>query len=819
MMLRSKFILLLGLQFVGLIWFLKGFFPRKVTLLMPFLHSLIKDGHALPFTAFSHPPTVTLPRLKGITTGGTPSFVDALLNVADDADQTQGLENVDSWIHQFKFSKEERVLHFFGDDTWLKLFPPSKFFEHFEGTSSFFVSDFTEVDLNVTRHLSSEIDDNSWDALILHYLGLDHIGHKGGAKSVYMAPKQAEMDNVLELLYQSRVQNTNDTLLVLLGDHGMNDVGNHGGASAGETSPGLILASPKFTSISDEVNAPLKRNAEYSYYSAVSQIDIVPTLAALLNFPIPKNNLGIVLSQVLKLWADESSQKAVLMENCLQFIALIAEKYDETHATYKSFFDEFQHLKNEESLPLDSYYSFLIRSQRLLVEESTNYGYFDIAYGFGLICVSVIFIWLDIVKHLRGSYGITCLFAGFCILYSLHFHGSSLIEEEHQIWWFLTVTILFVHLYIMKLRSRASFFLALLAVRIIRGWNDSGQKYSSDHTIFRFLASHPDINWLLVLITYVSLTGQTYWYSCWVDSVGYSATPLRCRVIISNFFRLVTISVISTLSFSFKLGQFSIDGSNIPHWLTPFHLFASELFGNYTLIDAKEFQFIYVRVSRMFFAGLTAVFLVQFILVNIRNCRRVGIMNFSNAVTLFLIHQTRIEIIPIFLVFSVLKLAYSNMITQIKASEINTQVVLITLFSLCLQNLSFFSIGNTNLLATVDLSNAYNGISEYNIASVGILTFVSNFAVAIYWSIVATELLANKIITSQASICFKALTSMRASLNLAFYSISALSLIGSCINLRFHLFIWSVFSPKLLFFGAWMVFINFIFENLLLCLF
>lgn len=38
----------------------------------------------------------------------------------------------------------------YGDDTWLKLFPD--FFVRAEGTTSFFVADYTEVDNNVTRH-------------------------------------------------------------------------------------------------------------------------------------------------------------------------------------------------------------------------------------------------------------------------------------------------------------------------------------------------------------------------------------------------------------------------------------------------------------------------------------------------------------------------------------------------------------------------------------------------------------------------------------------------------------------------------------------
>ena len=38
------------------------------------------------------------------------------------------------------------------------------------------------MDNNVTRHLDDELHRKDWDVLILHYLGLDHIGHLGGPR-------------------------------------------------------------------------------------------------------------------------------------------------------------------------------------------------------------------------------------------------------------------------------------------------------------------------------------------------------------------------------------------------------------------------------------------------------------------------------------------------------------------------------------------------------------------------------------------------------------------------------------------------------------
>lgn len=142
------------------------------------LGSLIRDGAAVPFTAHATSPTVTLPRLKAMTTGSIPSFLDVVLNL-DETDETSTLASQDTWLAQMK-AKGTGKLVMYGDDTWLKLFPGM--FDRADGTTSFFVSDFTEVDNNVTRHVADELQRDDWNTMVLHYLGLDHIGHKGGPR-------------------------------------------------------------------------------------------------------------------------------------------------------------------------------------------------------------------------------------------------------------------------------------------------------------------------------------------------------------------------------------------------------------------------------------------------------------------------------------------------------------------------------------------------------------------------------------------------------------------------------------------------------------
>lgn len=98
-------------------------------------NSLIRAGAALPFTAHASSPTVTMPRLKAITTGSVPSFLDVILNIAE-SDTTSTLAYQDTWLAQLKVRRGRLVMY--GDDTWLKLFPGM--FDRSDGTTSFYVS-------------------------------------------------------------------------------------------------------------------------------------------------------------------------------------------------------------------------------------------------------------------------------------------------------------------------------------------------------------------------------------------------------------------------------------------------------------------------------------------------------------------------------------------------------------------------------------------------------------------------------------------------------------------------------------------------------
>ena len=251
-------------------------------------------SHSLIFNTFSDPPTSTMQRIKGITTGSLPTFIDIGSNFASTA------VDEDSLISQFVAANKSVV--FMGDDTWVNLFPDS--FAHSHPYDSFNVEDLHSVDNGVIEHLipyMQPTNTSKWDVLIGHFLGVDHVGHRVGPERETMRIKLKQMDNVLR---QVVALMEDDTLLVLLGDHGMDSKGNHGGDSELETTAALwmygkgpsLAGSPEDPDIKEDW--PL-----YTFPGSLhplrhlQQIDLVPTLALLLGIPVPYNNLGAVIPE------------------------------------------------------------------------------------------------------------------------------------------------------------------------------------------------------------------------------------------------------------------------------------------------------------------------------------------------------------------------------------------------------------------------------------------------------------------------------------------------------------------------------------------
>ncbi|KAH8895152.1 alkaline phosphatase-like protein [Thozetella sp. PMI_491] len=758
-----------------------------------FTQSLIRDGAALPFTAHATSPTVTMPRLKAITTGSIPSFLDVILNL-DETDETSTLASQDTWLAQMK-AKGTGQLLLYGDDTWLKLFPDT--FDRADGTTSFFVADFTEVDNNVTRHVADELRNDDWNTMVLHYLGLDHIGHKGGPRSSNMIPKQHEMDGIVKQIYSAleSEKHLQDTLFVLIGDHGMNDAGNHGASSPGETSPALVFMSPKLKGVLEPLNAPLPEAEDFQYYSTIEQSDLAPTLGALLGFPAPKNNLGALIAEFLPFWPDKKQQAQILMRNAHQILGIVTAAFGEELFLESAGDDvcsnigsDIQELACEwrgirataktilSADELDPQWAqatikWLRKAQGLMSNMASNYDMPRLFFGQGIALAAIICAMIGTYLSTPDSAASFLPFAVITVAYGIMMFASSYVEEEHHFWYWTTagwLGLITFRGFNGKISSRTSHIqaavLAAATFRVVRGWNQTGQKFAGEPDIVKiFLHAEPVVLWILVSATYL-----------WIHrEVVHGFSGLMTAINVAGSTGLVLAA------YTFKL---AFTNEDAPELVVGFAKNIAEVTAGPSLLSR----------ARAVFIGLSLATLIILYFIFTKNrvsIKSSAINTLHHVYTLLAVTQSRATNIPLFLLFNIL-------LKFIESQDLS--LVELSTTSLLLQFASFFAFGGSNAISSVDLSSAYNGIANFNVGAVGVLTFISNWAAPIYWVSATNLLLVRKHKAGQRGV-FKAHVAVLT----VFAAASVAAVMVACTVLRTHLFIWTVFSPKYLYSMGW----------------
>ncbi|PNP41486.1 hypothetical protein TGAMA5MH_06587 [Trichoderma gamsii] len=735
-----------------------------------------------------------MPRIKAITTGSIPSFVDLILNI-NEADTSSTLAAQDTWLSQLK-AKDTGKLVMYGDDTWLKLFPDT--FDRHDGTSSFFVADFTEVDNNVTRHINDELHKDDWNLMVLHYLGLDHIGHKSGPRSSHMPAKQREMDGIVHQLYNAlETQNhLQSTLIILCGDHGMNDAGNHGASSPGETSPALVFMSPKLKQLSSKYSAPAQPKNEFDYYSTVEQSDIAPTLAALMRFPISKNNLGAFIPEFLPFWPSSSDKVQILIRNARQILNIVtaafgSELFDakssvdpcaskfatdvsELACEWRKINSEASHQANANEVDqewLSATSAWIRKAQDLMSSMASNYDMSRLSLGQGLSVAAVVASIASLgLQGFRNTGFLLPLFL-LAASYGPMMFASSYVEEEHHFWyWTSTIWLAYLGAREVQRSSRilsaSSHILALAALRLIRSWNQTGQKFAGEpDTVKTFLIPNPELLWVIITLTYTVVTLQT------LQSLSLAGLPF----ILTTF----VVPLLFSATLAFKL---AFTAEDAPELVVGFA---------HRLLDILQGPSLIFR-ARIIFALLTALFGFA-----VYRAKTGGPQTTQSAahlthhlITLLAMTQSRATNIPLFLLSTLILHTLHS--TSLSIAQITTSSIL-------LQYTTFFASGGSNAISSVDLSSAYNGISGFNVVAVGILTLVSNWAGPIFWTSATNLLLLREYRLCGRKDAFR----YHVILLTVFVAMSVAFVIAACTALRTHLFIWTVFSPKYLYCMAW----------------
>ncbi|KAG8644427.1 hypothetical protein MANES_11G127500v8 [Manihot esculenta] len=286
------------------------FFPEKKPWMdkLPVLQRLaFKQGSsARIFKAIADPPTTSLQRLKGLTTGGLPTFID----VGNSFGAPAIVE--DNFIHQLVINGKRVVM--MGDDTWVQLFP-----HHFNKSypyPSFNVKDLHTVDNGCIDHLFPSLYQEDWDVLIAHFLGVDHAGHIFGVDSVQMIEKLEQYNLLLEKVIKVLESQSGpggiheNTLLIVMGDHGQTLNGDHGGGSAEEVETSIFAMSFKQPPVSippelDTSSCEQDLDGRKMCTSSIQQLDFAVTVSALLGVSFPFGSIGRVNPELYALGASK----------------------------------------------------------------------------------------------------------------------------------------------------------------------------------------------------------------------------------------------------------------------------------------------------------------------------------------------------------------------------------------------------------------------------------------------------------------------------------------------------------------------------------
>ncbi|KAF3963252.1 hypothetical protein CMV_012337 [Castanea mollissima] len=803
--------------------------PKALMDAMPYTQSLLANGMAIGYHAKAAPPTVTMPRLKAMVSGAIGGFLDVAFNF-----NTQALLD-DNLLGQFLKIGWKMVM--FGDETWLKLFPG--LFTRHDGVGSFFVKDTVQVDQNVSRHLGDELSRDDWDLMVLHYLGLDHVGHIGGRNSILMAPKLLEMDKVVKMIHTSVIAGQENgqgqTLLVVVSDHGMTYNGNHGGSSFEETDS-LAL----FIGLRNHVS-------DYALYTlnTVYQVDVAPTLALLFGVPIPKNNVGVLLSGTFGSFTDDQQLKALEL-NSWQLLRLLQAQLPGLsceNSPCDGFSDDqgcrinkcsgnienticclylkatmlhsSWRLKDVSSRPYSredysgivaAYYEFLKTASEWLSRRVTDKPVNLLAFGVAAMMLSCLILLSLIFSFYKEVYNMK-MQQCFDSKYSMH--TWSLVET-----FVLGVILILVSLPVEASRSlfglykgnkkiafqMCSIFVLIISGRTLRGWHQGGVNWTYLPDISKWLekagSNHVKsiqlVSGLLMIslcLFALSLSGSRRKISL---AVGFSFLMFGLLVlqhiqkyqdnifVSSNYNATLLVQIIFA-----GLGIATIGTFVAYPWLMPIciskicsshHSFMS---GSVPIEIQNEYPLLELKNS-LYLIGWAYLFcwcLLQLLL------------------------QQPINALPMLLLF--VQILASLIYASNGGVHHKQWVEIAALYYLGMAG--HFALGNSNTLATIDVAGAFIGMSSYSTLLSGILMFIITYAspsffllsIVMYISVDTSYLVIPQKADSEHLL--KNMLAFPCLVPLGVNSIILTAYTIVLLLMRNHLFVWSVFSPKYLY--------------------
>jgi ethanolamine phosphate transferase 2 subunit G len=341
----------------------------------------------------------------------------------------------------------------------------------------------------------------------------------------------------------------------------------------------------------------------------------------------------------------------------------------------------------------------------------------------------------------------------FVAIYIFSLGSSSFVEEEHQIVYFFYCTLLIIStvwtIRKQHLKSESSQLLILVGLTLAsfslaRKWNQTGNKWLGFPDVALFISTaHPAVSQLLLLgAAAVLILLNHRWASSGTGRVSSSITILADLT--------ATIVVLYKLDFLEPLAP--------------------------KILSAR---FIFIVI-----ASLVALSALKCDKISSKFCSRWRNVFLAFALLeLFLLKQINASLVALITIQAVC------LVTFISKSSIPTTVSTVLFFFA--GRAAWFCLGNSNSLSSIDLASAYIGLDSYDPVNVGILLFLSSYAGPILFSLAQVVVMFEDRTTANARSFLQILPTIA--------TIRCATLVVFCAiitMMRYHLFIWSVFSPK-----------------------